>query len=325
MLEATIPGDATGSAAFYNGVFTVTAVPNATTFTYAMQASPAGDASGARFRGSEFQFPIENLRPLASLTWGPVGNRKLITAIMAPVRYAATPNSQEHGLDVGDIFKMLRAGRWDSISGSPYNKKNFQVVAVIPGSPGPPAVPPQFQFYLDTDPTDDPSAAGFSPGYFGRLWQFGRLLIENNIIELGTRPLNSVFGRLLAVFLYVFGSDPQFTGRQAVVRDNIIRHVDNGSDIAGYSRGLEIYKVQDILIQNNIISLGSDDTVTQARAMAYWRTDSVVETSSNWTAGGNLLQATLLDSSYTPAPELELTVAAGLEDALVAWCLGGSL
>src|SRR5207237_5414987 len=114
---------------------------------------------------------------------------------------------------------LIKVGYWDAIATSPYkvNSKNFKVANVLSET--------QFQFYLPANPgfdsIDHDPTRPFSPGYFGRIWQFGRLLIENNIIELGSRKLNGGYGRPIGVFLYVLGHAPQFIGRQAVIRDNV--------------------------------------------------------------------------------------------------------
>jgi hypothetical protein len=107
---------------------------------------------------------------------------------------------------------------------------------------------------------------------------------------------------------------------EAVLRENIIQHIDNGSDPNGYSRAFELHDVEQMLLENNIISLGpdSDSTLPLLRAMAYSNPRSIIRTASNWTPAGKLITAYLLNPPWTAAPEFETKVKRDLEEVALS-------
>jgi len=114
----------------------------------------------------------------------------------------------------------------------------------------------QFKYAMTQDPMLDPDSSPIPQ--FGALWQVGRQLIENNIIELvpsffanpdSYYPGGVVISGRAHVSPYVFGD--------VVVRRNIIRTVDNAVDPSGYSVGITFTSCENAIIEDNIVNLNS--------------------------------------------------------------------
>src|SRR5262249_50494711 len=158
---------------------------SATEYSFKYSVAPeilTGDAAQSKYQ------TIESFRPLASLTKQPSGSKWMITGVMS-----AIASSQEHGLEKGDVIHLTNAGKWDAIPNSNYNG-NWTVDAVPDST--------HFQFLLDTDPGLDSSSSEFASGYFGRLWQVKRVVVENNVIELAVRKGASGARRSIGIFMY---------------------------------------------------------------------------------------------------------------------------
>jgi hypothetical protein len=260
--SVTIAGATGPDASYYNGSFAIT-VTGATTFQYTMpMGTPGGPALGypGYFVYVELNRQTNTYHPLKSLTF----------ALENGV-YVATVESyyQEHGLAVGDAVIMSRA------SVSQYNGY-FPIIEVIASVLG--ISNAKFKYLLPSNPT-----ANSTTGYFGRLWQVGRMVIENNVIELVPTPTN--WGSPLAIALGYgsFASPPLF--RQMVIRGNIIRHVDGASDPPGMLQGIgiQVSGCGELIVEDNVVDL---DTTTP---IEYYHCDTV-RFFNNRTSAGALLQ-----------------------------------
>jgi hypothetical protein len=124
------------------------------------------------------------------------------------------------------------------------------VIASVPS-------PTSFTYAMLNAPSAD---ADSSPKpTFGALWQVGRVVVENNVIELVVSILPTV-DPPTAVRLdrkpstptapaspYIFG--------QVIVRGNVIRHVDNASDPTGVPLAISLNSCEGALVEENVIKL----------------------------------------------------------------------
>ncbi len=123
-----------------------------------------------------------------------------------------------------------------------------------------------FDFEVDSNP-----GTITEPGYYGRIWRCDYWLFENNVVETGIRYLwkDAPTVRDSGLTIGVGGHPPQYPARQVVIRDNLFRHVNNGSDpnksVLNYPlpRAMQFwaaplpdgYGIEDALVQKNFIRL----------------------------------------------------------------------
>lgn len=198
---------------------------------------------------------------------------------------------------------------------------------IIPLGTGPGLDPKtDFKFELPDNPESDSTFRPdhFAPGYFGRMWQPKRLLIENNVIEVAERKLHPVgpWNRPAGIFIY--GSTLQFVHQtspsitltqrrfpQVIIRGNVIRHRDNGSDpnpahIDVQARGIEIQHARDVLIEHNTITLDRQYPIDLV-------TCDIVSTFKNQSSSGKLIVAQLY--YLIDLPDRETILLAQFEEA----------
>ncbi len=214
-------------------------------------------------------------------------------------RYAGS--SQNHCLEVGDAVKIVKAGKFGH-GASLYNGNHK--VAAVPDET-------TFQYYVDQEPEGQYPEADFSAGYLGRIWQFGKLVFENNVIELALKKVTP-YGRSMGIFAYSDGSHlPQFVVRQLVIRENVVRHVDNGSDPAKLNHAFEVwFSTENALIEGNIIALRAAEDLKYYPVIEYH--DSGVKTFGNFSSDGTLIRAIQPWYVFKIAPE-----AVDLEEILL--------
>jgi hypothetical protein len=293
-----------GPASLYNGEFFITSVGGANIFEYGpLSGLPSGAGSGAKYRVITADI---HPRKLISL------NRSLDSTSQKWIATAVVPSlagSQRHDLEIGDCVLIRNAGHIDAVSFPDAGLYNGRIkVTATPDAK-------TFEYTIDRDPktgTAD-APASFCAGYYARIWQFGRLQFEANVIELVEQRLMSDFNRSVAFFVYVGGNAPQFTGRQLLVRDNLIRHIDNGSDPDRRTRGIEVYSTENALIARNIIQL---DTAGANASPSAIESDDIsgLQTFDNTDAGGTLSPAV---ASTKLMPEIVSGVRSVLEDAII--------
>src|SRR5207302_5272975 len=170
---------------FYNSPpdvpFTITAV-TLTTFQY---PRPGGWPSGPA-TGSPGYATSDQQRLLVSLSYALESGVYVATAQMwSPQPY------YRHGLAVGDaVFISKATGQLDQAHNNFFN--GYHTITAVPDAK-------TFKYALIDNP-NPPNPSGTSPsGYFGRLWQAGRVVIEDNVIELVPTPTN--FGYPAAILL----------------------------------------------------------------------------------------------------------------------------
>ncbi len=137
-------------------------------------------------------------------------------------------------------------------SGNPFNV--LRPTAPVPGNPM------AFTYVMDSAPAADGdiSAEDDFP-QFQALWQVGRLLVENNVIEVTRHwhPLNYAWP--VGIYLESGDNTPVCTFRQSVLRGNVIRHPDNTVDLpifpANIPIGILLHNSEHTLVEGNIIDL----------------------------------------------------------------------
>ena len=124
------------------------------------------------------------------------------------------------------------------------------------------------------------------------------------------------------IFRYGGGVAPNYRMHQLVIRDNLIRNIDNRSDPnkgTGYGSFAEAIRMEDAslaenaLWQKNVIRLDRDDLVDNSMTYRGIR----LKTFDNETPGGKLILARDRDLG-TIAPELITAIQDAIDDAIIA-------
>ena len=242
-----ISGDTSPDASHFNGGFQIAAVTSTAPFTfeYPPNGTPTGQPQGNHGYGTDDRPFIRNAvrqRLLNSLT----------SALESGVLVATAESSYpQHGIEVGDSVYVSKA------SLDPYNGF-FQVTGFVPAVPG--VSNEKFKYVLPSDP-----GASSPSGYYGRLWQTKKLVIENNLIEL--IPSINPYGPPVGISLYQqFDSGSQFVFTQVIIRGNVIRQVDNLSDPTLRPLGIRLFNCQNAIVEDNVIDLDTSTPLRQFKS-----------------------------------------------------------
>ena len=138
---------------------------------------------------------------------------------------------------------------------------------------------------------------GGSSAGSGALWQVGRVIIENNIIELIVSIIDSSFGNWgweapVGINLYdnVGSHGALYVFQQSVIRENSIRHVDDASDSSAVPLAVYLDSCLNAIVESNTIKLDA------ARPLRHY-VAGTVKYFNNQTPSGKLIQG----ASYTKA------------------------
>jgi len=120
---------------------------------------------------------------------------------------------------------------------------------------------------------------------FGALWQVGRLIIENNVIELILNVIPSGWEAPIGIDLYdgVGSHGSQYIFQQVIARENVIRHVDNASDSSQIPLAVCLDNCLNAIVEGNDINLDAAIPVRYYTAMT-------VKYFNNQSPGGKLIQ-----------------------------------
>src|SRR5262249_17054642 len=131
---------------------------------------------------------------------------------------------------------------------------------------------------------------GFS---YHALWQVGRLLFENNVVELVLNIIASGWEAPVAVNLCdTTGSHgSQFLYQQAIIRGNVIRQVDNASDSSNIPIAVFLDSCANAIVENNHINLDTDKPLHQCAVGS-------IKYFNNQTPAGLLLQGASFSKAY---------------------------
>jgi len=191
-----------------------------------------------------------------------------------------TTQANPHTLEIGDRIKISKA------TPTSYNGL-FELTSVTTDT---------FQYKLP--PTA--STASAPDAALQRFWGIDRLVVENNIVELAQRLSDAPIGIVVNDNDTIEAPDglPPFVHGEIIVRNNVIRIVDGGSDPGLNGFGIYVVGAKKVIVSDNVLDLPS------ARILRDYRCGNV-EYSNNRTSEGALI----LGSDFivgTPRSELEL-------------------
>jgi hypothetical protein len=248
----------------FNGVYRVDFI-NSTTFSYNMPVDPGADAATSP---------------------APMCGKQVATPLTANGQTATLNTIGPHGLSVGQGVVVADAIDVPLQLQQLYNG-TFPVASVPSAT--------SFTYQMAGTPSNNASR---TPD-FGALYQVGRLVMENNVIELVPNIIHNGYGPPAGVFLggaSYLGT--VFVFDQIVVRNNIIRHVDDVADPpdaqfydpgqldgADVPYGIILYGCKQITIEDNII-----DTRNSSRRILFNNSSQSVECFNNATSAGVLVR-----------------------------------
>ena len=226
----------------------------------------------------------------------------------------------DDGSRASDIVNITNAGVYPNHSS--ILNGFFKITAVEAGSD-----PAWFEYEVTQNPG---SVTGdFAPGYYGRMWGLDWCLVEGNIIELNIRTMGPIgFNQPVAIFMYGGGVAPNYRMHQLVIRDNLIRNIDNRSDpnkgTLGYGSFAESIRMEDAslaesaLWQSNIVRLDRDETGPLSASMTHRMfLGTELKTFDNNSPDGKVILSRDRQT-LAPAPELVEAIRMAVEDVIIA-------
>jgi hypothetical protein len=114
-----------------------------------------------------------------------------------------------------------------------------------------------FKFEIDSPPPSNSSESG----YYAKRWQAKELIIEHNVIELASQLISNGVPRGVYIEASGISASPQYTFPKVVIRNNVISHVDRIRIAGDDSRGIDLFNVHNVLIENNVIDLDRADPI----------------------------------------------------------------
>jgi hypothetical protein len=226
------PTDPNDPNRYYYGFFEV--FPNPTDnrkFEYDMIGTPADSPPPASSHTPAYA-TADSQRLLESLTYR-LENGQYV---------ALATTTYEHGLSVDEAVFISKG------SHAFYNGR-FRV-STVPTTTS-------FEYVMSGDPGADSTS-----GYFGRLWQVGNLVIENNVIELRTTwsPYTGAAAPT-GIALQGQGYVSPYVFRQAVIRGNVIRHFLDASDPSEEPGGIALDSCEKAIVEDNTIQLDNPNPI----------------------------------------------------------------
>jgi hypothetical protein len=280
----------------YNGKWTITNVPT----PYKVNYTAGGTPSGQPLQGTPGYGTDDQQFLMGTLMYNLQGGIYVVTAtvyLTYPPPYPQTPpppatqTPQGHQLSVGDVVyisKVTAQTRNDYFNG-------YHVVTEVPDQS-------TFKFNLQGDPNPQSTSGSVPSGYFSRVWNAGRMAVENNMIDL--LPTGAVGINLTrsspATPLYP----------QVLLRRNVMRYVDGSTDAQKLGIGIAAAFCGSVLTEENVV----DATYP---APVFYNTCNSAKFFANQTSAGQLIQGTQFDLNNKmigTASELSTDV----EDAVLA-------
>ncbi len=178
----------------------------------------------------------------ASLTRGGAGN---LTATFT--------TQSAHGFVLGQGVVIVGAKVGGVLSN--YFNGAFQIIS-IPD-------PKSFTYLMTQDPGGNADSSPASK--FGALWKAGRIVIEDNIVELILTITQGV-DLPAAIRLDRVASTPAapvspYVFSAVVIRGNVIRHFDNASDPLALPMAIQLNSCENAIVEGNIVKLDRSDPV----------------------------------------------------------------
>jgi len=235
-------------------------VTGLSTFTYTMGGSPITPAGGnpgyqtglsAAFTGPTQQQKILGIvgpPPTNALTYAYQSGVYLANANVDLSRFAL-------GVTVGEVVYISRAN-FPGTSPPTYFNGYVYVTGVAASS---------FQFILPINPFPGHSSGSSASGYYGRLTAGGKIVLENNIMDLS--PSQSFYYSSRAVqFAQYLGSGyfSDLVVPEVVMRRNVIRAMDGLPDLQSppyKSTGVYAFSCGELIMEENVIDPNSPTAI----------------------------------------------------------------
>ncbi len=186
-----------------------------------------------------------NVRKGPFLDYGPVGPTATLaslsatlsgTLVTATANFPAAPAGQVHLLSVGDRVQITGA------IPAQFNG-TYEITEVVNAL--------SVRFTLVTKTLPSPSTAS-TPGSLGKLFGTGRVVIENNVVELATGGTD---GDTLACHLHDGGTQSAsgiFIHTNVLIRNNKFRYLDGAPPAGLPGRAVEVSGAKNLIIRDNI-------------------------------------------------------------------------
>jgi hypothetical protein len=200
--------------------------------------------------------------------------------ISGPV--ATLTTGSPHGLVAGQPVTIQNA-KVGGTTNNPYNG-TFPIISA--------PSPTQFTYAISALT----ASADVSAAAFGALWQVGRMLVEDNVLDLVLNIIPSGAGSPAGVLLSISVGFSAFIFQQVLVRGNLIRSTDNAFDSSGVAVGVNLAACANTVVDQNIVNLnalsfGPNPIVqTLCGSAAYC---------NNQTSAGGLIQGYNIDAAQS--------------------------
>ncbi len=109
-----------------------------------------------------------------------------------------------------------------------------------------------FTYAMTSDPGGN-GDIGTTPNFQAK-WQVRHLVIENNLMELGANIHPSGYGPPEGIRLASTTFGPVYTFIQTVIRNNVIRQVDDAADTTPFPTGITFYGCLSVIVEGNTTS-----------------------------------------------------------------------
>jgi len=114
-----------------------------------------------------------------------------------------------------------------------------------------------FKFEIASAPPSNSSESG----YYAKRWQAKELIIEQNVFELAPQAISNGVPRGVYIEADGISASPQYTFPKVLIRYNTISHVDRLRIPGDNSRGIDLFSVQNAIIEGNVIDLDVADPI----------------------------------------------------------------
>ena len=252
-------------SSLYNSTPFIKDVPHSKVFVFELAGRPTTSHRTARFItiDTENDASIRGLRPLESIIYCKETGRATCR-IQNYTNYLDLQHpALKHRFYIGERIWIHYAGH--------ANYNGLVTICGIPSGQDQEAEDRsdvEFEFFLGSDPGMDSSRnPDFAAGYYGRIWQINRLIIENNIIELAIWPKEiPAYGIRLWGSFFWYSGNKIYRFPQVFIGGNIIRNVNKQLETDGSASGIDLWSCEHAFLKQNIINLNSIYPITYAHS-----------------------------------------------------------
>jgi len=208
-------------------------------------------------------------------------------------------STKPHGFTVGQGVRILGATINNGGLPQAHSFNDLYKIDSIPTSTS-------FTYIMTNNPGPN---ADPGTGTVNALWQVQQCVIENNVIELIASYMD--WGSPVGIDLIAApASDFVAIGarvfRQLVIRNNVIRYMDNLTESIVRNLAINLSYCEDALVENNVVDLAIADPIRHSNS-------TTAKYFNNTNSAGQLIQGVLLPSGGASIKQDELTTF--IEDA----------